>query len=154
MYDAALLPRCYTQHDLRPFIDTKTNHKRHFIKVPFINKGAEFIDLHSIFKDRSVTSSIPSYLNNSEPPIICYKYNKPIRNTTLNFNKLVSDLNIHAYTPQAWDCKDSKFNYSVAGHVLTGNLKIISDSRIRLIISKDPKYLFPSHIDLKNVRKK
>ena len=76
-------------------------HKRHFIKIPFINKGIEFIDLPSIFKDRSVTSSIPAYFQNSEPPIICYKYNKPIRNTVFNFNKLVSDLDIHANTPES-----------------------------------------------------
>ena len=44
LYDAALLTRCYTQHALRPFIDSDTNHKRHFIKIPFINKGTEFID--------------------------------------------------------------------------------------------------------------
>ena len=61
LYDAALLTRCYTQHALRPFIDSETNHKRHFIKIPFINKGNEFIDLPSIFKDRSITSSIPTY---------------------------------------------------------------------------------------------
>ena len=73
----------------------------HFIKIPFINKGIEFIDLPSIFKDRSVTSSIPAYFQNSEPPIICYKYNKPIRNTVFNFNKLVSDLDIHANTPES-----------------------------------------------------
>ena len=81
LYDAALLTRCYTQHALRPFIDSETNHKRHFIKIPFINKGIEFIDLPSIFKDRSVSSSIPTYFQSSEPPIICYKYNKPLRNT-------------------------------------------------------------------------
>ena len=74
---------------------------RHFIKIPFINKGIEFIDLPSIFKDRSVTSSIPAYFQNSEPPIICYKYNKPIKNTVFNFNKLVSDLDIHANTPES-----------------------------------------------------
>ena len=82
LYDAALLTRCYTQHALRPFIDSEINHKRHFIKIPSINKGIEFIDLPSIFKDRSVTSSILAYFQNSEPPIICYKYNKPIRNIT------------------------------------------------------------------------
>ena len=38
----------------------------------------EFIDLHSIFKDNLVSSSIPNYVNNSETPIICYKYNKSI----------------------------------------------------------------------------
>ena len=101
LYDAALLTRYYTQHALRPFIDSEINHKRHFIKIPFINKGIEFIDLPSIFKDKSVTSSIPAYFQNSEPPIICYKYNKPIRNTVFNFNKLVSDLDIHANTPES-----------------------------------------------------
>ena len=81
MYDAALLTRCYTQHALRPFIDSESNHIRNFIKTPFINKGIDFIDLPSIFQDKSVIQSIPTYFQNSEPPIICYKYNKPIRNT-------------------------------------------------------------------------
>ena len=84
LYDAALLTRCYTQHALRPFIDSEINHKRHFIKIPYINKGIEFIDLPSIFKARSVTYN-----------------NKPIRNTVFNFNKLVSDLDIHANTPES-----------------------------------------------------
>ena len=33
-----------------------------------------------------------------------------------------------------------------------GNSKIISDSRIRSIISKGPKYGFPSHLDFKKCR--
>ena len=61
----------------------------------------DFIDLPSIFKDKSVISSIPDYFQNSEPLIICYQYNKPIRNMIFNFNKLVSDLDIHAYTPNS-----------------------------------------------------
>ena len=101
LYDAALLTRCYTQHALRPFIDSKSNHIRSFIKIPFINKGIDFIDLPSIFQDKSVIQSIPTYFQNSEPPIICYKYNKPIRNTIFNFSKLVSDLDIHANTPKS-----------------------------------------------------
>ena len=68
---------------------------------PVINKGIDFIDLPSIFQDKSVIQSIPTYFQNSEPPIICYKYNKPIRNTIFNFNKLVSDLDIHANTPKS-----------------------------------------------------
>ena len=52
MYDAALLTRCYTQHALRPFIDSESNHIRSFIKIPFINKGIDFIDLPSIFQDK------------------------------------------------------------------------------------------------------
>ena len=71
---------------------SEVNHKRHFIKIPFINKCMEFIDLHSIFKDNLAILSIPNYFNNSETPIMCYKYDKPIRSTIFNFNKIVTDI--------------------------------------------------------------
>ena len=83
LYDAAILTRCYTQHALRPYIDSEINHIRHFIKIQFVNKEIEFINLPSISKDKSVISSIPTYFENKESPIICYKYNKPIRSTVL-----------------------------------------------------------------------
>ena len=66
LYEAVLLTRCYTQHALRPYIDFEINHIRHFIKIPFINKGIKFIDLPSIFRDNSVTSSIPTYFENTK----------------------------------------------------------------------------------------
>ena len=101
LYEAALLTRCYTQHALNPYIDSEINHIRHCIRIPFINnKGIEFIDIPSIFQD-NVISAIPSYLENMESPIICYKYNKPIHNTILNFNKLVSDLDIETSSPDS-----------------------------------------------------
>ena len=42
---------------------------------------------------------------------------------------------------------------SVAGHIVTGDLKIITDSRIWSIIGKGPKYRFPLSIDFKSCRK-
>ena len=51
LYDAALLTRCYTQHALRPVIDSKINHVRHFIKILFIDKGMDCFDLPSIFSE-------------------------------------------------------------------------------------------------------
>ena len=92
---------CYVQHFLIPYIDSEVNHKRHFIKIPFINKGMEFIDLHSIFKDNLVISSIPNDLNNAETSIIYYKYNKPIGSTIFNLNKIVTDINIDSNTPDS-----------------------------------------------------
>ena len=59
----------------------------------------EFIELHSIFKDNSEILSIPKYFNNSKTPIIFYKYNKPIRSTIFNFNKIVTDMNIYSNAP-------------------------------------------------------
>ena len=101
-YQTALLTRCYTQHALRPYIDSEINHIRHFIKIPFINKSIDFIDLPRIFRDITVESSIPEYFENEEPPIICYKYNKPIRSSStanatlcLNFNNSFRIQSIH-----------------------------------------------------------
>ena len=153
LYKAALLTRCYVQHFLSPYIDSEVNHKQHFIKIPFVNKGIEFIDLHSIFKENLVISSFPNYLNNSETPIICYKYNNPIRSTIFNFNRIVNDIDIESNTPASWDCQNSNYLYPSAGHVIAGNLNVIPDARVRNIISKDPKYRLPSNIDFSKCRR-
>ena len=47
---------------------------------------------------------------------------------------------------------NSKLMYPAAGHIMTGNLKIISDSRNCYTVSKGQKYRFPSRIDLKKCR--
>ena len=91
LYDTALT-WCYTQHALPPYIDSKINHISHFIKIQFVNKGIEFINLPSIFKDKSVISSIPTYFENKKSPMICYKYNKPIRITVFNKNLILKIL--------------------------------------------------------------
>ena len=68
MYEAALLIRYFTHHSL----DSEINHKLkgHCIKISFINKGIDSIDVPSIFQDKYVISSIPDYFQNSELPII------------------------------------------------------------------------------------
>ena len=96
----------------------------------------EFIDLHSIFKDNLASSSIPNYFINSETPTICYKFNKPIRSTIFNFDKIVTDIDIDSSTPDSRDCQNSNYLYPFAGHVITGNLNIISDVRVRIIFLK------------------
>ena len=99
LYDAALLTWCYTKHALRPYRDSKINRIRHFIKIQFVNNGIEFINLPSISKYKSVISCIPTYFENKESPIICYKYNKPIRSTVFNYSNLVTELDIENSIP-------------------------------------------------------
>ena len=89
MHEAALLTRCYTQQALRPLIDSEINHKRHFIKIPFINKGIDVLDLLSIFQDKSVTSYTPDYSKILSRLLVLIRI-------IFDFNKLVSDLDIDA----------------------------------------------------------
>ena len=62
LYDAAILTRCYSPHALRPYIDSEINHIRHFIKIQFVNKGIEFINLPCIFKEKPNCYLFYSYL--------------------------------------------------------------------------------------------
>ena len=89
IYDAVLLTRCYTHHALRPIIDYKINHIRHFINFFFI-KEIDFIDLPSIFRDKSIQSSIPNYFKNCEVQIIRYKYNKSRKENPQKLTQLSS----------------------------------------------------------------
>ena len=77
LYDAALLTQCYSQHAFWPYIVSEINNIRHFIDIQFVNKGIEFVNLPSIFKDKSDTLLLLLILD-KESLIICYKYNKPI----------------------------------------------------------------------------
>ena len=72
----------------------------------------------------------------------CYKYNKPIRSTDFNYNKLVTELDIENSILDSWNCKDSKYCFQYTGHLVTGDLKIITDSRIHSIIIRDPNIGF------------
>ena len=67
-----------------------------------------FIYLHTLFKDNSVIYSISNF-NNSETTIICYYYNKPVRFSISNFDKLVTDMNIDYNTPHSCDCQNSNY---------------------------------------------
>ena len=104
-YYAALCTGCFTEYALRPCIDAEINPIRHLIKFPFINKGIEFISLPSIFLKSLKTNQYLIWsrlFRNIEFPILCHKYNKTIRSTTFNFNKMISDdrdLNIMTSAP-------------------------------------------------------
>ena len=45
------------------------------------------------------------------------------------------------------DCHSSRFNYSPLGHVITGDLNIVLNPKLRDIFRKGPKYRLPGKID-------
>ena len=65
--------------------------KTQFIKIKFINQGLDLLNISNIFRDHRVISKIPQYFENLDPPLICYQYEKPIRNIIFNYNQVTSD---------------------------------------------------------------
>lgn len=126
--------------------------KTQFIKIKFVNKGLDLLNISNIFRDHRVTSKIPQYFENLDPPLICYQYKKPIRNIVFNYNKVTSDPDVSSSIPLSCSCADSEFRYPPAGHIVTGDLNCIADKDLRSLFQKGPKYRLPSRVDFDKCR--
>ena len=126
--------------------------KTQFIKIKFVNQGLDLLNISNIFRDHRVTSKIPQYFENLDPPLICYQYKSPIRNIIFNYNQVTSDPDVLSSIQPSWSCADSPFLYPPAGHVFTGDLTCIPDKGLRSLFKKGPKYRLPSRIDFTKCR--
>ena len=141
-------------HKLFPKIDKLEDHKRYFLKLKYINKGIDLIDISSIFRNPSVQKLIsPENFDNTEPPIVSYIYKKPSRSFIFNYTTVSTDLNIEQNAPLSWNCSNSKFRYRPSGHVITGDLNFVQDRELKRFLLKGPKYRPPSKIDWNECRK-
>ena len=126
-------------------IDTTT---KTFLKVPFHNKGIEMINLSQILHSKSVKKSIPSFFQNQTPPIISYSYTKTIAGKIFNFKQSIKDLDFEIGTTNlSCDCHVSDFRYEPVGHVVTGNLGIVGNRKLRKLLSKGPSYREQNNIN-------
>ena len=127
----------------------KEKSTNNFIKVQFHNKGLDMINLSGILHHRSIVDSIPTFIVNKSPPIVSYLYTKPIAGKIFNFKRCLRDLDFDVGTKNLiCDCQDSRFKYGPAGHVLTGNLSIIRNRKLRKLLSIGPSYREQNNIKI------
>ena len=62
--------------------------KTQFIKIKFINQGLDLLNISNIFRDHRVTSKIPQYFENLDPPLICYQYKNLLETLFLTISKI------------------------------------------------------------------
>ena len=102
-----------------------------------------------ILRSKSVTETVPTYFKEKEPPIISYTYTKTIASKIFNFSSTLSDLDYRQFhnNPTQCECNTSSHLYQPYGHVITGDLSIIPNSKLRDLIAKGPKYREPCKVD-------
>ena len=70
-----------------------------------------------------------------------------------NFAPALLNLNVSEYmylsNPQTCQCKESKFCYEPYGHVITGDLRVTENAKLRELVAKGPKYREPSRVNWK-----
>ena len=109
----------------------------------FDNKGIELINLPRILHDKSLQQFLPS--NDVFPiPMVTYKLPDSISSTIFNYQQFVSKLDLDNllrdpnYLP--CDCANSPYRDKHHGHIVTGDLRIIKNNKLRKVFSKGPKY--------------
>ena len=80
-----------------------------------------------------------------------YECTSSVASKLFNFAPALSNLNVSEYlsNPETCQCKESKFCYEPHGHVITGDLRVIENARLRERVAKGPKYREPNRINWK-----
>ena len=131
--------------------DAPAENPKHFMKIKFLNKAVDAINLPALLRSTSVTNKIPVYFRDKEPPIVSYEYTSTVASKLFNFSPALSNLNVSEYfsNPQTCKCKDSKFCYEPHGRVITRDLRVIENAKLREIVAKGSKYREPNRVELK-----
>ena len=134
-----------------PKVKTKRSAPKNTCHVSFDNKGIEMINLSWILNLPSVVETIPSIAKHFETPTVLFSLNDPISSKIFNFNKFVSSLNLPEFIKDnsiiPCHCKDSPYQDKHHKHIISGDLRIVTDNKLRKLFSKRPKFCEPQNID-------
>ena len=96
---------------------------------------------------KKVGAAIPNYLK-GPPPIVSYTYTRTIGGKIFNNRRAVEELDVENGTEgMQCSCSSSEYKYDLCGHVLTGDLSIIRDVKLRHLIRKGPVFREQNNID-------
>ena len=116
------------------------------ISVFFHNKAFNYINLSSTLHLDNVKNLFPDKLKIDKPAPVVHSLGKTIRNKILNYKEIVCSIDTNDYITYGTgivecDCQHHKdFVDENQGHVLTGDLRIITNSKLRKLVSKSPNF--------------
>ena len=103
-------------------------------------KGMDMINLSRILNSKKVTMAVSKYLRGPSP-IVSYAYTRTIAGKMFNNRKVVNELNMNCSTAgMVCSCNSLRYKYESCGHVVTGDLSIIKDVKLRNLIGRGPAY--------------
>ena len=79
--------------------------------------------------------------------MVVYNFTNTIRGKLFNYKKFVQSLDVDAFlqdnTILPCECDHSTFTDAHHAHIVTGNLDIVNNEKLQILISKGPKYCEP-----------
>ena len=106
------------------------------------------LHISSIFKSKDVIDKLPDSLRaDTHAPVVTMKLKNTIRNKILNYKDTVKSLIYEkdddiSFISNSYicECEGSQFCDTNHKHIVTGDLSIISNNKLRKLFSKGPNY--------------
>ena len=134
-----------------PTIKLKKSPPENICKVFFHNKGVELINLPSILHDDSLKQTLSSLPSTFEIPNVTYKLQEPISSKIFNFNSFVKNIDVQQFLEDdsvlPCNCSNSPYIDPHHKHIITGNLSIVKNNKLRKLFTKGPKFREPVSIN-------
>ena len=87
-------------------------------------------------------------------PVTTYRLTPITRNKTLSYKEIIiaSDEISFSFSAGTCDCKRSRFCDENHCHTITGDLRLITNTELRSLLSKGPNYREPNTINYKKCK--
>ena len=126
----------------------KCNKKRskYTCLIEFHNKAIETIRLSSIFRLPEVIHLLPLEMRDEENiPMVTYKLSSTVRNKVFNYKKTVDEINVNGEACLSMYKDLCNFNSSTFcdqqhNHIITGDLRLVANSKLRKLLTKGPNF--------------
>ena len=140
---------------LKTPVETKKVRPKNVVTIKFVNKGLDDIHISNIFRSREAISLLPQPLQKDEDiPTCAMKLDPPIRSKILNYRETVSSLNIvvdddisFVQNLPSCECQNSEFCDPHHKHIVTGDLRVITNQKLRKLFSRGPNYREPKTLN-------
>ena len=88
---------------------------------------------------------IPPYFEYKESPCISYSYSSSVATKIFNYKTSLQQIEFQSLSqnPLPCSCSGSKFLYAPCGNIVTGDLNIVRNDKLRDLLRKGPKYREP-----------
>jgi len=129
------------------------------VKLTFLNKGFEFINLSKLLHTPTLSEEFPSLITNVEytAPSVSYSLTPTIRSHIFNYKKFVEELDLQKFVDNPnilpCSCADSPYMDTFHKHIVSGDLDIVPNPELKSLFLKGPQYREPQTIDLDSANK-
>ena len=127
------------------------NRSKNGCVVYYDNKGLDDINLSNIFNASEVIEALPDQLSTPDNiPAVTYKLSTPIRDKIFNYKQTVESICLNeddSLNADECTCLHSPFCDQDHGHIITGDLRIVENSKLRKLLTKGPNYREPKTVN-------